>query len=64
MARGRNTKVSFEICNHRGLDLIIADLPEGVHVLHLSSPRHSVFEWKKYNMCNVEAIFDFGNVYL
>lgn len=64
MAYGHNRKVSYDICNHGGLDLIIVNLPKDLHIAFLSNPPHSILELNKHNVRNMEAIFEFGDVYL
>ena len=39
---GHNRRVTSQNCSFGGLDLIIADLPEGLHVPNVSSPPHII----------------------
>ena len=56
----RSTYVSSDTCPHRGFDLLIADLPEGLPVPHISSPPSVIPKWNKHNTTEVEAIFEFA----
>ena len=60
----RTTNVSNNTCPHRGFDLLIADLPEGLPVPHISFPPSVVPEWNKHNTTEIEAIFEFAFSFL
>jgi hypothetical protein len=61
---GRNRRVSSEDCSFGGFDLIIADLPEGLHVPNVSSPPHIIPPWNDHKRKNIEALFEFACAYL
>ena len=60
----RSTHVSSDACPHRGFDLLITYLPEGLHVPHISSPPTVIPEWNKHNTIEIEAIFEFAFSFL
>ena len=56
----KTTNVSNDTCPHRGFDLLIADLREGLHVPHISFSPSVVLELNKHNTTEIEAIFEFA----
>ncbi len=60
----RTTNVSDDTCPHRGFDLLIVDLPEGLPVPHIFFPPSVVPEWNKHNTTEIEAIFEFAFSFL
>ena len=56
------TNQSNDSCPHKGFDLLIVDLPEGLPVLHISPS--TVPEWNKHNTNEIEAIFEFSYFFL
>jgi hypothetical protein len=60
----RSTHVSDDACPHRGFDLLIADLSEGLYILHIFSPPSLIPEWNKHNITEIEAIFEFAFLFL
>ena len=56
--------MSSVLCPHRGFDLLIGDLPEGLHVPQISSPPSDVPQWNKHSTTEVEAIFEFAFSFL
>ena len=51
-------------CPHCSFDLLIADLPESLHVPYISFPPSVVLEWNKHNTTEIEAIFEFAFSFL
>lgn len=60
----RKTWVSFNICKFGGFDLIIANLPIGLLVPHVSFPPNSNPSWNEHNLKNIEALFEFADGFL
>ena len=56
--------MSNNTCPHQSFDLLIADLPEGLSVPHISFPPSVVPEWNKHNTTKIEAIFEFAFLFL
>ena len=56
----RTTNVSNDTCPHRGFNLLVADLLEGLPVPHTSCPPLVVPKWNKHNTTKIEAIFEFA----
>jgi hypothetical protein len=54
----RTTQISNDICPHRGFDLLIADLSEGLP-MPIVSPS-AIPEWNKRDSDEIEAIFEFA----
>ena len=60
----RSTYVSNDTCSHRGFDLLITYLLEGLPVLHIFSPLSVIPERNKHNSTEIEAIFEFAFSFL
>ena len=52
------------MCGHTGIDLLIADIPEGLPVPNVSSPSTAIPDWNALPSGFVESIFIFAETFL
>lgn len=56
--------MSSKSCPHTGIDLLIADIPEGLPVPSISSGPSIIPSWNKIDSNCVESIFAFADAFL